>query len=99
MPVTPYTTFVQYFLAHSTLLVFLIDSNHHYGNSCVAVNGNKVVVDCAWTFVDFSFALMFLACFSKCITADGEETWVYDHKYWEYRKSPGFVNMQFEALW
>lgn len=30
---------------------------------------------------------------------DGEETWKYGHKYWEYRKSPGFVNMQLEALW
>jgi len=38
-------------------------------------------------------------CFSKCITVDGEETWEYNHKYWECRKSPGFVNMQFEALW
>jgi len=37
--------------------------------------------------------------FSKCITADGEELWEYNHKYWECRKSPGFVNMQFEALW
>ncbi|KDR22246.1 oxysterol-binding protein-related protein 6-like [Zootermopsis nevadensis] len=37
--------------------------------------------------------------FSKCITVDGEESWKYSHKYWESRKSPGFVNMQFEALW
>ncbi|PNF39980.1 Oxysterol-binding protein-related protein 6 [Cryptotermes secundus] len=37
--------------------------------------------------------------FSKCITVGGEETWTYNNKYWECRKSPGFVNMQFEALW
>ncbi|PSN35782.1 Oxysterol-binding protein-related protein 6 [Blattella germanica] len=37
--------------------------------------------------------------FSKCITSGGEETWEYNYKYWECRKSPGFVNMQFEALW
>lgn len=39
------------------------------------------------------------ACFSKCITVGGEETWTCNHKYWECRKSPGFVNMRFEALW
>ncbi|XP_069676380.1 oxysterol-binding protein-related protein 6-like isoform X2 [Periplaneta americana] len=37
--------------------------------------------------------------FSKCINMGGDETWEYNHKYWECRKSPGFVNMQFEALW
>lgn len=37
--------------------------------------------------------------FSRHITPSGEETWTYNNKYWEMRKSPGFVNMQFDPLW
>ncbi|XP_075238108.1 oxysterol-binding protein-related protein 6-like isoform X2 [Lycorma delicatula] len=36
--------------------------------------------------------------FSKTVQ-DNEETWEYNHKYWEARKNPGFVNMKFEPLW
>ncbi|XP_044744658.1 oxysterol-binding protein-related protein 3-like isoform X1 [Coccinella septempunctata] len=28
-----------------------------------------------------------------------DETWQYNGKYWECRKTPGFGNMQFESLW
>nr|CAD7194443.1 unnamed protein product [Timema douglasi] len=35
--------------------------------------------------------------FSK--TASNEDSWEYNGKYWDCRKSPGFVNMQFETLW
>nr|CAD7402069.1 unnamed protein product [Timema poppensis] len=34
--------------------------------------------------------------FSK--TASDEDSWEYNGKYWDCRKSPGFVNMQFETL-
>ncbi|GLG95172.1 Oxysterol-binding protein-related protein 6, partial [Gryllus bimaculatus] len=37
--------------------------------------------------------------FSKMALPSGEDTWEYSHEYWECRKSPGFVNMSFEALW
>lgn len=37
--------------------------------------------------------------FSKTLDENGEEIWEYNHKYWEMRKSPGFVNMTFESLW
>ena len=37
--------------------------------------------------------------FSKKTTANGEEVWEYNHKYWECRKSPGFVNMGIEKIW
>lgn len=36
----------------------------------------------------------------KSIGNSGEDdTWEYNGKYWELRKNPGFVNMQFESLW
>ncbi|XP_054277187.1 oxysterol-binding protein-related protein 3-like isoform X2 [Macrosteles quadrilineatus] len=35
----------------------------------------------------------------KSATDNGEETWEFNHKYWEVRKSPGFVNMNIEPLW
>ncbi|KAJ8962778.1 hypothetical protein NQ318_001177 [Aromia moschata] len=28
-----------------------------------------------------------------------EDTWEYNGKYWDMRKTPGFANMQFESLW
>lgn len=28
-----------------------------------------------------------------------DDTWQYNGKYWECRKTPGFGNMQFESLW
>lgn len=30
---------------------------------------------------------------------DGEETWQFNHRYWEVRKTPGFVSLNIEPLW
>ncbi|XP_046679682.1 oxysterol-binding protein-related protein 6-like isoform X3 [Homalodisca vitripennis] len=35
----------------------------------------------------------------KSVDNGGEETWEFNHKYWEVRKSPGFVNLNIEPLW
>ncbi|KAL0276748.1 UNVERIFIED_CONTAM: hypothetical protein PYX00_004254 [Menopon gallinae] len=37
--------------------------------------------------------------FSSYIAPNGEESWTYNNKYWEMRKSPGFSNMEFQLLW
>lgn len=31
--------------------------------------------------------------------SEGEETWVFENKYWDMRKNPGFANLEFEKLW
>lgn len=37
--------------------------------------------------------------FRRKALSNGEEIWEYTHKYWECRKSPGFMNIPIRPLW